>query len=49
MSFFKGYFVRRYWKYGWWGVILAMNYAHGRFLRIAKAYEAELLDKTGKQ
>ncbi|QDG79277.1 glycosyltransferase family 2 protein [Labrenzia sp. PHM005] len=48
VSFFKGYFARRYWKYGWWGVILAINYAHGRFLRIAKAYEAELLDTRAK-
>jgi glycosyltransferase involved in cell wall biosynthesis len=49
VSFLKGYFIRRYRKYGWWGVILAINYAHGRFLRVAKAYEAELLDKTGKR
>lgn len=46
MSFFKAYFVRKYRKYGWWGFILAMNYAHARFLRVAKAYEAELLDRT---
>ncbi|WP_298984735.1 glycosyltransferase family 2 protein [uncultured Roseibium sp.] len=44
VSFFKAYFVRRYRKYGWWGLILSMNYAHARFLRVAKAYEAELLD-----
>lgn len=43
LSFLKGYFLRRYRKYGWWGFIVAMNFAHGRFLRIAKAYEAELL------
>lgn len=47
VSFFKAYFVRKYRKYGWWGFILSMNYAHARFLRIAKAYEAELL--AGKQ
>jgi len=46
VSFFKAYFVRKYRKYGWWGFILAMNYAHARFLRVAKAYEAELLDRT---
>jgi len=45
VSFLKGYFIRRYRRYGWWGLILAINYAHGRFLRVAKAYEAELLDK----
>lgn len=48
VSFFKGYFLRRYRKYGWWGLILSINYAHGRFLRVAKAYEAELLAKRGK-
>ncbi|MES0880317.1 glycosyltransferase family 2 protein [Roseibium sp. SCP14] len=48
VSFFKAYFVRKYRKYGWWGLILSMNYAHARFLRVAKAYEAELLDKKEK-
>ena len=48
VSFFKAYFVRKYRKYGWWGFILSMNYAHARFLRVAKAYEAELLEKTSK-
>ncbi len=48
VSFFKGYFLRRYYRYGWWGLVLAVNYAHGRFLRVAKAYEAELLDKFEK-
>ncbi|WP_282044801.1 glycosyltransferase family 2 protein [Roseibium album] len=47
VSFFKAYFVRKYRKYGWWGFILSMNYAHARFLRVAKAYEAKLL--AGKQ
>lgn len=48
VSFLKGYFARQYWRYGWWGLILSMNYAHGRFLRVAKAYEAELLSATSK-
>ncbi|MCK7610564.1 glycosyltransferase family 2 protein [Roseibium sediminicola] len=48
VSFFKAYFVRKYRKYGWWGFILSMNYAHARFLRVAKAYEAELAEKSGK-
>ena len=43
VAFLKGYFARKYWRYGWWGLILSMNYAHSRFLRVAKAYEAELL------
>lgn len=47
-SFFKAYFARKYRKYGWWGFILSINYAHARFLRVAKAYEAELLDKKGE-
>lgn len=42
VGFFKAYFLRRYRRYGWWGFILAINYAHARFLRIAKAYEQEL-------
>mgnify|MGYP000350869708 CR=1 FL=1 len=45
VSFLKAYFVRKYRKYGWWGLILSLNYAHARFLRVAKAYEAELLEK----
>lgn len=45
VCFFKGYFLRRYRKYGWWGFIVAVNFAHGRFLRVAKVYEAELLDR----
>ncbi|WP_269583741.1 glycosyltransferase family 2 protein [Roseibium sp. Sym1] len=49
VSFLKAYFVRKYRKYGWWGVILSMNYAHARFLRVAKVYEAELLEKTDKR
>ncbi|WP_422040082.1 glycosyltransferase family 2 protein [Roseibium sp.] len=48
VSFFKAYFVRKYRKYGWWGFILSVNYAHARFLRVAKAYEAELLEKQGE-
>ncbi|KZM47932.1 glycosyltransferase family 2 protein [Labrenzia sp. OB1] len=45
VSFLKAYFGRRYRKYGWWGFILSVNYAHARFLRVAKAFEADLLDK----
>ncbi|WP_306141164.1 glycosyltransferase family 2 protein [Roseibium sp. MMSF_3412] len=48
VSFFKAYFVRKYRKYGWWGFILSVNYAHARFLRVAKAYEADLLGKQGE-
>jgi len=48
VSFLKAYFVRKYRKYGWWGLILSINYAHARFLRVAKAYAAELVEKQGK-
>jgi len=44
-AFLKAYFVRQYMRYGWWGLILSINYAHARFLRVAKAYEAELFQK----
>ncbi|MDD7912093.1 glycosyltransferase family 2 protein [Pseudovibrio exalbescens] len=47
MAFFKAYFLRGYWRYGWWGIVSSMTYAFSRFLRIAKAYEAELLAETG--
>lgn len=46
VAFFKAYVLRKYWRYGWWGLILAVNYAHARFLRVAKAYEAELLKQA---
>ncbi len=41
-AFLKAYVARRYALYGWWGLVIATNYAYSRFLRIAKAYEAEL-------
>lgn len=44
-AFLKAYVARRYARYGWWGLILSVNYAHARFLRVAKAYEADLLDR----
>ena len=43
----KCYFLRRACLYGWWGVIHAVNYGFSRHLRIAKAYEAQLLKKQG--
>ncbi|MEJ8473656.1 glycosyltransferase family 2 protein [Roseibium algae] len=46
-AFLKAYFLRRYCRYGWWGLILSVNYAHARFLRVAKAIEAELMDQSG--
>ncbi|WP_417685703.1 glycosyltransferase family 2 protein [Roseibium sp.] len=47
-AFLKAYFIRKYMRYGWWGLILSVNYAHARFLRVAKAYEAELLDEASR-
>ncbi len=48
-SFFKGYFLRQYGRYGWWGVVMSINYAHLRFLRVAKAYEAQLLERSAEK
>lgn len=45
-AFFKAYFIRKHCFYGLWGFVISMNYAYIRFLRIAKAYEAELNDKA---
>ena len=42
LNFLKAYFIRRHCLYGFWGIIISVNYAYIRFLRIAKAYEAEL-------
>lgn len=42
----KAYVVRRYALYGWWGLVISTNFAYTRFLRLAKAYEAELLAQS---
>lgn len=42
LSFLKSYFLRRGYRYGWWGVVHATTYAISRFLRVAKIYEATL-------
>ncbi len=41
-AFCKGYFLRKHCLYGYWGFVLAYNYAFSRHLRIAKMYEAQL-------
>ena len=46
LSFLKAYFIRKHCFYGVWGVVISINYAYIRFLRIAKAYEAELNEKS---
>ncbi|KZL15751.1 Glycosyl transferase family 2 [Pseudovibrio axinellae] len=48
MAFLKGYLIRRYYQYGWWGLIASTNYATGRYMRLAKSIEADLLENTEK-
>lgn len=45
VAFLKSYFLRRRIFYGWWGIIYSVNYAHMRFLRIAKAYEDRVISR----
>lgn len=42
LAFFKAYVQRKYMFYGFWGIVLAINYAYLRFLRVAKAYEHDI-------
>ncbi|WP_244574611.1 glycosyltransferase family 2 protein [Cohaesibacter sp. ES.047] len=49
LAFLKGYFLRRQFIYGFWGIVLAYNYAFSRFLRVAKMYEAELIEKNNSE
>lgn len=46
MSFLKAYVLRRGFLHGWWGLVIATNYAFSRHLRLAKAYQAELNDRA---
>lgn len=48
LAFLKGYVMRGYCRYGWWGLIASTNYAVGRYLRVAKSIEADLMAKAGK-
>ena len=45
----KCYFLRRACLYGWWGIIHAINYGFSRHLRIAKAYEAQLMQRKNRK
>jgi glycosyltransferase involved in cell wall biosynthesis len=47
-AFLKAYFVRRFFLRGLWGWSSAIDFAYFRHMRIAKAYEAELLEKAEK-
>ncbi|WP_090073136.1 glycosyltransferase family 2 protein [Cohaesibacter marisflavi] len=49
LSFLKSYILRRSYRYGFWGLVLAHNYAFSRFLRIAKIYEHQLLSDAKKK
>ncbi len=42
VAFVKSYFIRRSFIYGWWGLIIAYNYAFARFIRVAKYYESKI-------
>ncbi|WP_068087840.1 glycosyltransferase family 2 protein [Polycladidibacter stylochi] len=48
IAFLKAYFIRKYCLYGWWGIVISTNYAFSRFLRVAKALEAELIASKNK-
>lgn len=46
IAFLKSYFIRRAFLYGWWGLVIAHNYAYSRFVRVAKQYEWTKLYNT---
>jgi glycosyltransferase involved in cell wall biosynthesis len=48
LALLKAYFVRRYFLRGLWGWTSAIDFAYFRHQRIAKAYEAGLVEKAGK-
>ena len=43
LAFLKSYFLRQQFRYGFWGLVVAHNYAYSRYLRIAKMVEHDLL------
>ncbi|QGZ36150.1 glycosyltransferase family 2 protein [Stappia indica] len=49
LAFLKAYAVRRYALYGWWGIVISVNFAYTRFLRLAKAYEQDLCEQADKR
>lgn len=49
LTFLKYYILGRHFLYGWWGFINCANIAMVRFLKFAKWYEYEQLEKTGEQ
>jgi glycosyltransferase involved in cell wall biosynthesis len=49
LAFFKSYFARKAFLYGWWGVVVSVNYAFSRFIRIAKFYQHQLIEASEKK
>ncbi|WP_367339768.1 glycosyltransferase family 2 protein [Aminivibrio sp.] len=45
LNFLKVFFLDRYFLYGFWGFILAISVGHLRFLKFAKIFEYERLEK----
>lgn len=43
LAFLKSYLLRQNFRYGFWGLVVAHNYAYSRFLRVAKCHEQALL------
>jgi glycosyltransferase involved in cell wall biosynthesis len=45
IAFLKAFFLRRYFLFGFGGFVDSMVFAFGRFLKIAKLYEMQMLNK----
>ncbi|WP_108819674.1 glycosyltransferase family 2 protein [Pseudovibrio sp. Alg231-02] len=48
LAFLKSYFIRRGVFYGLWGIVDAHNYAYSRFVRLAKYYQYQLIERAKK-
>jgi glycosyltransferase involved in cell wall biosynthesis len=48
LGFLKAFILRREILRGRWGLIAAVTYGYGRFLRLAKAYEHQLPDRSAE-
>ncbi|KZL15858.1 Glycosyl transferase family 2 [Pseudovibrio axinellae] len=49
IAFMKSYILRRGFIYGGWGIVDAYCYAFSRFIRIAKFYQHQLIEKSKKE
>jgi glycosyltransferase involved in cell wall biosynthesis len=45
LNFFKRFILDRFFLYGFWGFIYSVEYAHLRFLKFSKFYEAKQFEK----